>query len=116
MRIPAACGNGNDLVNLVRSALQNGVVISNNRRKALIAKGHPAELIELAQRVIDHAMHTDRAMNRVYLSKTESSYTIERKSVQSMPLFVKLSYGSIFTAHIGRPVERSTTMVQKFLS
>lgn len=45
--------NGNDLVNLVRWALQNGGVISNNRRKALIAKGHPEAVIDAAQDAMD---------------------------------------------------------------
>ena len=48
--------NGNDLVNLVRSALQNGGVISNNRRKALIAKGHPEAVIDAAQNAMDEVL------------------------------------------------------------
>lgn len=44
--------NNNDLVLLVRACLQNAGKLSANRAKQLIAKGHPAELIEEAQRVV----------------------------------------------------------------
>lgn len=48
--------NNNDLVLLIRSCLQNGGKLSNNRQKQLIAKGHPAALLELAQGVITDAL------------------------------------------------------------
>lgn len=50
--------NNNDLVLLVRACLQNAGKLSANRTKQLIAKGHPAALIEQAQRVITKALET----------------------------------------------------------
>ena len=44
--------NNNDLVLLVRSCLQNEGKLSTNRQKQLIAKGHPAALLEQAQQVV----------------------------------------------------------------
>ena len=44
--------NNNDLILLVRSCLQNEGKLSNNRQKQLIAKGHPAALLEQAQQVV----------------------------------------------------------------
>jgi len=44
--------NNNDLVLLVRSCLQNEGKLSTNRQKQLIAKGHPAALLEHAQQVV----------------------------------------------------------------
>ena len=48
--------NNNDLVFLVRSCLQNGMVLSKGRRKQLLARGHAAELLEKAERVINEAL------------------------------------------------------------
>ncbi|TXT34553.1 MAG: hypothetical protein FD135_5268 [Comamonadaceae bacterium] len=48
--------NNNDLVLLVRACLQNPGKLSANRTQQLIAKGHPAELIEEAQRVVTAAL------------------------------------------------------------
>ncbi len=48
--------NNNDLVVLVRACLQNGGKLSNNRHKQLVAKGHPAALLEHAQQVVTSAL------------------------------------------------------------
>ena len=48
--------NNNDLVLLVRACLQNAGVLSNNRRKQLIAKGHPGDLIDHAQQIVQSAL------------------------------------------------------------
>jgi hypothetical protein len=48
--------NNNDLVLLVRACLKNAGVLSNNRRKQIIAKGHPAELIDHAQQIVQSAL------------------------------------------------------------
>ena len=44
--------NNNDLTLMVRHCLQNNGLLSNHRRKQLIAKGHPAELIDRAQEIV----------------------------------------------------------------
>ncbi|MCK9213928.1 MAG: hypothetical protein WA134_07305 [Rhodoferax sp.] len=44
--------NNNDLILLVRSCLQNEGKLSTNRQKQLIAKGHPAALLEQAQQIV----------------------------------------------------------------
>lgn len=44
--------NSNDLSNLVRSAVQNDGVLSNNRIKQFLAKGHPAWVLHSAQTAI----------------------------------------------------------------
>lgn len=44
--------NNNDLVVLVRACLQNGGKLSNNRQKQLLAKGHPAAVLEQAQQAV----------------------------------------------------------------
>ena len=44
--------NNNDLVLLVRACLQNDGQLSTNRYKQLVAKGHPAALLEQAQRAV----------------------------------------------------------------
>jgi hypothetical protein len=48
--------NNSDLVLLVRSCLQNGLVLSNGRRKQMIARGHDVQLLEQAERVINEAL------------------------------------------------------------
>lgn len=48
--------NNNDLVLLVRACLQNEGKLSNNRRKQLIAKGHPEALLEQAQHLVSAAL------------------------------------------------------------
>ncbi|BCO26671.1 hypothetical protein MIZ03_1554 [Rhodoferax lithotrophicus] len=48
--------NNNDLVLLVRACLQNASKLSANHTKQLVAKGHPAELIGEAQRVVTAAL------------------------------------------------------------
>ncbi len=48
--------NNNDLVFLVRSCLQNGMVLSKGRRKQLLARGHASDLLEKAERVIHEAL------------------------------------------------------------
>lgn len=48
--------NNNDLVLLVRSCLQNDGKLSSNRAKQFVAKGHPAELMNHAQRVVTAAL------------------------------------------------------------
>lgn len=48
--------NNNDLVLLVRACLQNAGKLSANRTQQLVAKGHPAELIGEAQRVVTAAL------------------------------------------------------------
>jgi hypothetical protein len=53
--------NNNDLILLVRSCLQNEGKLSNNRQKQLIAKGHPAALLEQAQQVVKATLGTDTA-------------------------------------------------------
>ena len=44
--------NGNDLALLVRFAVQNDGQLSHNRIKQFIAKGHPPQLLDLAQQAI----------------------------------------------------------------
>ena len=44
--------NRNDLALLVRFAVQNGGQLSHNRIKQFIAKGHPQQLLNLAQQTI----------------------------------------------------------------
>lgn len=44
--------NNDDLLLLVQSTLQNGGVLSNNRRKQFVAKGHPAEIIDRAAEIV----------------------------------------------------------------
>jgi hypothetical protein len=51
--------NNNDLVLLVRSCLQNEGKLSNNRLKQLIARGHPAALLELAQQLVSQTLHSN---------------------------------------------------------
>jgi hypothetical protein len=41
---------------LVRACLQNGGLLSNNRLKQLVSKGHPAELLAQAQQVVTSAL------------------------------------------------------------
>lgn len=48
--------NNNDLVLLVRACLQNGGKLSINRQKQLLAKGHPATLLEQAQQAANVAL------------------------------------------------------------
>jgi hypothetical protein len=48
--------NNNDLVLLVRFCLQNEGTLSNNRLKQLIARGHPAALLERAQQVVTETL------------------------------------------------------------
>lgn len=48
--------NNNDLVLLVRACLQNDGQLSANRYKQLVAKGHPAALLEQAQQVVTLAL------------------------------------------------------------
>jgi len=48
--------NNNDLVLLVRACLQNQGRLSNNRQKQLLAKGHPADLLEQAQQIVQEAL------------------------------------------------------------
>lgn len=48
--------NNNDLVLLVRAFLQNDGKLSNNRHKQLLAKGHPAEVLERAQQAARMAL------------------------------------------------------------
>lgn len=48
--------NDNDLTLLVRSMVQNGGELSRHRRKQLIARGHPLEVIEAAERAVADAM------------------------------------------------------------
>ncbi len=50
--------NNNDLVLLVRSCLQNEGKLSGNRQKQLIAKGHPAALLEQAQQIVTATLET----------------------------------------------------------
>lgn len=47
--------NGNDLALLVRFAVQNSGQLSHNRVKQFIAKGHPQQLLNLAQQTISAA-------------------------------------------------------------
>ena len=44
--------NNNDLMLLVRACLQNAGQLSIHRRKQLIAKGHPAAVLDLAQQAV----------------------------------------------------------------
>lgn len=53
--------NNNDLVLLVRACLQNGGMLSNNRRKQLLAKGHPAALLEHAEQIVWAAVEAQAA-------------------------------------------------------
>jgi hypothetical protein len=48
--------NNNDLVLLVRACLQNAGTLSNNRHKQLVAKGHPAAVLDRAQQVVTAAL------------------------------------------------------------
>jgi hypothetical protein len=48
--------NNNDLVITVKSCLQNNGLLSNNRRKQLIAKGHPEKIVDEIQAVIKSVM------------------------------------------------------------
>lgn len=48
--------NNNDLVLLVRACLQNEGKLSSNRHKQLVAKGHPAALLEQAQHVVTQVL------------------------------------------------------------
>lgn len=48
--------NNNDLVLLVRSCLQNGQVLSKGRKKQLVARGHPAALLDEAERIIQESL------------------------------------------------------------
>ena len=52
VQIDAVDMNNNDLVLLVRACLQNDGQLSTNRYKQLVAKGHPAALLEQAQRAV----------------------------------------------------------------
>ncbi len=51
--------NNNDLVLLVRSALQNQGVLSNNRRKMLIARGHPPEMLDTAVTALNEGLNDE---------------------------------------------------------
>lgn len=53
--------NNNDLTLMVRSCLQNDGLLSNHRRKQFIAKGHPDELIERAQKIMTAALEESKA-------------------------------------------------------
>jgi len=44
--------NNNDRILLVHTCLQNEGKLSTNRQKQLIAKGHPAALLEQAQQIV----------------------------------------------------------------
>jgi len=48
--------NNNDLILLVRFCLQNGGLLSNHRRKQLLAKGHAASLLDRAQAMVLQAL------------------------------------------------------------
>ena len=50
--------NNNDLVFLIRSCLQNDLVLSKGRRKQLVARGHAAALLDEAERIIQEALLT----------------------------------------------------------
>lgn len=51
--------NNDDLVLMIRSVLQNKGVLSNNRRKQLIAKGHPTAIIDKAIAVLTECLADD---------------------------------------------------------
>jgi len=53
--------NNDDLVLMIRSVLQNNGVLSNNRRKQLIAKGHPTAIIDKAMAVLAACLADDDA-------------------------------------------------------
>jgi hypothetical protein len=48
--------NNDDLVLMIRSVLQNNGVLSNNRRKQLIGKGHPTAIIDKAMAVLTECL------------------------------------------------------------
>lgn len=48
--------NNNDLVTVVRSCLQNEGVLSKNRRKQLIDKGHPVALVDQIQDIVQRTV------------------------------------------------------------
>jgi hypothetical protein len=48
--------NNDDLVHLIRSVLQNQGVLSNNRRKQLIAKGHLPAIVDRAMAVLTECL------------------------------------------------------------
>lgn len=48
--------NNNDLVLLVRACLQNNGKLSHNRHKQLVAKGHPAALLDQAQQIVSFVL------------------------------------------------------------
>ena len=48
--------NNDDLVLMIRSVLQNNGVLSNNRRKLLIGKGHPTAIIDKAMAVLTECL------------------------------------------------------------
>ena len=51
--------NNDDLVLLIRGVLQNKGVLSNHRRKQLIAKGHPPAIIDQAMAVLTACFAVD---------------------------------------------------------
>jgi hypothetical protein len=51
--------NNDDLVLMIRSVLQNNGMLSNNRRKQLIAKGHPTAIIDKAMAVLTECLADD---------------------------------------------------------
>ena len=51
--------NNDDLVLMIRSVLQNNGVLSNNRRKQLIGKGHPTAIIDKAMAVLTECLADD---------------------------------------------------------
>lgn len=51
--------NNNDLTILIRSGLQNGGIISNNRMKQMIAKGHPVEIVQAIQEIMKECLQSD---------------------------------------------------------
>ena len=46
----------NNMVLLVRACLQNDGILSHNRHKQLVAKGHPAALLEQAQQIVSFVL------------------------------------------------------------
>lgn len=51
--------NNNDMTILIRSGLQNGGVISKNRMKQMIAKGHPEEIVQAIQEIMTDCLQSD---------------------------------------------------------
>lgn len=51
--------NNNDLTLAIRSSLQNNGILSKNRQKQLIGRGHPVHIIEKLQELIQSALEDD---------------------------------------------------------